>query len=168
MAELIWRPARPCDLETIASWVDSARALERWAGPGLTWPIKAAALFEQLGGNELPSFCLTQDDLPVAFGQLFVKGDKRLHLARIIVSPAHRGIGLGRQLCHRLLEEARSRHATHITLNVFADNQAALVLYRRLGFVPAGKPDARGVLPMRLPAFAGTADNTDNGPSDNG
>ncbi|MEC8916994.1 MAG: GNAT family N-acetyltransferase [Pseudomonadota bacterium] len=161
MADMHWRPALPTDLTPIAEWVESSKALERWAGPGLSWPTDGPTLWREIDGGGLPSFCLVAEREPVAFGQLVIKGERRYHLARIIVSPAHRRRGLGESLCRRLLAEARQRHAEHVTLNVFTDNQPAIDLYHRLGFVEQGAVDTRGIQPMQLRQFVTDVDNTD-------
>lgn len=162
MADVHWRPASPNDLALIADWIETAWALERWAGAGLSWPTDAPTLWQQLDANNHPSFCLDLCGQPIAFGQLFRKGERHLHLARIIVSPNHRRHGLGEKLCLQLIAEARRRRAERVTLNVFADNTAAIHLYRRLGFIDHGAVDTRGIQPMQLRQFATDVDNTDH------
>lgn len=159
MVEIRWRPALPADLAIIAGWVETPAALERWAGPGLTWPADGATLWQQFDAGHQASFCLDSELTPVAFGQLVTKGEHHAHLARIIVSPAHRRSGLGERLCRHLLDEASRRRAAIVTLNVFADNRPALDLYRRLGFDDVGGVDSRGIQPMQLRQFAADVDN---------
>jgi ribosomal protein S18 acetylase RimI-like enzyme len=48
--------------------------------------------------------------------------------------PAYRGRGLGGRLLQACLDKARARGLTRITLQVRADNERAIALYRRLGF----------------------------------
>ncbi|OLO03261.1 MULTISPECIES: GNAT family N-acetyltransferase [Salinicola] len=163
MADARWRPALPTDLTPIAGWIETPAALERWAGPGLSWPTDGNTLWREIDGpnpNSI-SFCLESESRPAAFGQLVIKGERHYHLARIIVSPAQRRRGLGEVLCRRLLAEARQRRAERITLNVFADNQPAIDLYRRLGFVNQGAIDTRGIQPMQLRQFAINGDSAD-------
>lgn len=160
MTEPRWRPALPADLAIIAGWVETPVALERWAGPGLAWPTDGVTLWQQFDADNQTSFCLDSVQGPVAFGQLVIKGERHAHLARIIVSPAHRRSGLGEKLCLQLIAEARRRYAERITLNVFADNRPALDLYRRLGFDDLGGIDSRGIQPMQLRQFAADVDNT--------
>jgi ribosomal-protein-alanine N-acetyltransferase len=50
------------------------------------------------------------------------------------VAPAAQGAGVGRQLLDALIDEARVRGATSLLLEVRADNEAAIALYRRRGF----------------------------------
>ncbi|WP_157956842.1 GNAT family N-acetyltransferase [Salinicola aestuarinus] len=162
MAELEWRAALPPDLATVSGWVESATALERWAGPGVDWPLEADRLWQAIGAGTLLSYCLKREGAPLAFGQLSPRAPHHYHLARLIVAPTERGQGLGRRLCEGLINEGRQRGAMRFTLNVFTDNAPAVALYRQLGFRRAGECDARGVVPMRLTLFAEPSDNPDN------
>lgn len=161
MPDSRWRPARPADVAAIVHWVETPKALERWAGPGLTWPTDGMTLWQEIDASENASFCLVANDAPIAFGQLVDKGERRAHLARIIVSPDHRRQGLGERLCQHLIAEAHRLGADTVTLNVFVDNLAAIDLYRRLGFVTHGPIDTRGIQPMQLRQFIHDVDNID-------
>jgi len=160
MADIRWRTARSSDVATIVHWVETPKALERWAGPGLTWPTDGPTLWQEIDASNNTSFSLVANDAPIAFGQLVDKGERRAHLARIIVSPAHRRQGLGERLCRNLISEAHQRGADKVTLNVFADNLAAIDLYRRLGFIEDGEIDTRDIQPMQLRQFVQNVDNT--------
>jgi ribosomal-protein-alanine N-acetyltransferase len=52
----------------------------------------------------------------------------------IAVIPDHRGTGLGRRLLHALLERANEGAVATVFLEVRADNQPAISLYRSEGF----------------------------------
>jgi ribosomal protein S18 acetylase RimI-like enzyme len=56
------------------------------------------------------------------------------HLTGLAVDPAFEGRGAGRALMEALIEQARARGGTRMTLRVFAPNERAQRLYRRLGF----------------------------------
>ena len=71
----------------------------------------------------------------VACGWLVVD---ELHITVLAVHPAGRRRGLGRQLLEALLAAAQARGAQHATLEVAADNQAALALYGACAFRTAG------------------------------
>jgi len=71
----------------------------------------------------------------VACGWLVVD---ELHITVLAVHPAGRRQGLGRQLLETLLAGAQARGALHATLEVAADNQAALALYGACAFQTAG------------------------------
>jgi [ribosomal protein S18]-alanine N-acetyltransferase len=53
--------------------------------------------------------------------------------------PAHRRQGIGRRLLSAAAVEARHRGAMRLVLEVAADNDAALALYRRAGFGKVGR-----------------------------
>ena len=61
-----------------------------------------------------------------------------LHLTNLAVDPEFRRAGVARGLVGALYEEARAVRAAVITLEVRRSNQAAIELYRRCGFEPAG------------------------------
>lgn len=62
-----------------------------------------------------------------------------LHLSRMGVLPAARGRGYGRAILNAFLEEGRMRGFSRFTLDVSADNAAALALYRSAGFREQGR-----------------------------
>lgn len=58
----------------------------------------------------------------------------------VMVDRAHRGRGLGRRLMEACIAWAEGEAGVEkLSLNVFADNDAAIALYRRLGFVEEGR-----------------------------
>jgi ribosomal protein S18 acetylase RimI-like enzyme len=74
------------------------------------------------------------DATPVAYGELWIDDDEReVELARIIVSPHHRGRGLGRFLTAALADLARSHHPD-VFLRVRPGNDRAVACYRAAGF----------------------------------
>ncbi|MDD2701000.1 MAG: GNAT family N-acetyltransferase [Sideroxydans sp.] len=65
------------------------------------------------------------------------EGGKVLLLEDVIVSRAQRGGGLGRKLIEHVLDWARARGMTRVTLLADRDNTPALDFYRKLGFEPS-------------------------------
>ncbi len=53
---------------------------------------------------------------------------------RLVVSPAHRGSGLGRELARRALVEAVTAGLTKLVVEIVAEQGAALSLFTELGF----------------------------------
>lgn len=54
----------------------------------------------------------------------------------VIVDPAHRGRGIGRALARRAVIEAVRLGLTKMVIEVVADQEAAIAMFRSLGFVP--------------------------------
>lgn len=69
-------------------------------------------------------------------GMLFVAGEG--HVTTIAVDPDRHGERIGTRLLLGLMRGAIERDTGAITLEVRAGNDAALALYRRFGFAPAG------------------------------
>jgi GNAT superfamily N-acetyltransferase len=63
-----------------------------------------------------------------------VEGGWVLLLEDVIVSRAHRGGGLGRQMVEHVLEWAKGQGVMRVTLLADRDNPHALDFYRKLGF----------------------------------
>lgn len=87
-------------------------------------------------------------------GMLVIGHDADIQTIAII--PESRGTGLGRRLLSELLSEARAKDAWQVFLEVRADNDAAVSLYRSYGFEELAvrkqyyQPDGVDALVMRL------------------
>jgi [ribosomal protein S18]-alanine N-acetyltransferase len=75
------------------------------------------------------------DLVAMASGWLVVD---ELHITAVAVAPERRQQGLGRLVLEALLNHGAALGAVHATLEVAADNAAALALYARQGFQTAG------------------------------
>jgi len=62
-----------------------------------------------------------------------------VHVVRLVVSPQHRRAGLGTRLFDGLRRWADAVGCPTVTLEVRADNAAALALYHRAGLVEVGR-----------------------------
>lgn len=69
------------------------------------------------------------------------------YLAELYVVPRLRGRGLGARLLRAVIDDARSRGATHLDLNTSEDDTAARALYERFGF---DCHEGRGAGPLAL------------------
>lgn len=131
-------PVQPPHYAAIGAWLDSASATQRWAGPGVAYPLAPEAFAQALQLSQRPGWVLLDArDQCVGFGQYWPTTAGTLHLGRIIVSPQARGRGLGRVLMQALMGQAlQSAGVEQLTLRVYRDNVAAVTLYRDLGFQP--------------------------------
>jgi Acetyltransferases len=130
------RPVQPSNYATVASWPESAEATQRWAGPGVPFPLSPERFAQVLELEVRPGWALLDEQgVCVGFGQYWMTGAGTAHLGRIIVSPLARGRGLGRLLVQSLSAQAmRESGIQRLTLRVYRDNTAAVALYRDLGF----------------------------------
>lgn len=60
------------------------------------------------------------------------------HIMNVAVHPAFRGRGIGQLLVERVMADCRDRGAAFVSLEVRVSNEAAIGLYRRLGFTGTG------------------------------
>jgi len=134
------RPAAPADATVVLSWTPQDEALRRWAGPSTRCPATAQSLWEDITNADATTFALVSPPGEmVGLGQVRFREQAYGHLACIIVSPRHRGRGLGRALCTALMREAVRLHPIKaFSLYVFPDNTNAIGLYRSLGYIEAG------------------------------
>lgn len=151
-ASISLRATRPADYGEIASWIPDADACIRWAGPRVTFPFSVDELPRLLDVPNGESWCLGDDGAaPRGFGQFWPYEPNAVHLGRIIVSPAVRGKGYGRELCRGLIAKAiQSTGASVVTLRVYRDNATAVALYRSLGFDPVESQSTPYALFMRM------------------
>ncbi|MFY0408222.1 ribosomal protein S18-alanine N-acetyltransferase [Solicola sp. PLA-1-18] len=88
------------------------------------------------------------------WADLMVVGDVA-EVMRLAVAPPGRGAGAGRALLRGLLDEARRRGCERVLLEVAADNEPALALYRSEGFAELSRrrayyADGRDALVLAL------------------
>lgn len=90
----------------------------------------------------------------------YLVGGRRYYLvANVAVNPAYRRRGIARQLTAKAIEHARQRSVERVWLHVRDDNEAAVHLYKSLGFTERarrstwfsnGQPARLGVSPAAL------------------
>ncbi|MFC6634009.1 GNAT family N-acetyltransferase [Microbulbifer taiwanensis] len=149
-------------LRTLMTWLPDLRQCRQWGGPTFRYPFTEQTFIEDCRWPDLPSCVLLDEDgESLAFGQYYERRD-RCHLGRLIVSPGHRGAGLGRTLVTELSKRGcRELNARECSLFVLKDNTRARKLYEKLGFAYSDYPDSPGWLEgcdyMIAPAEALTA-----------
>lgn len=98
----------------------------------------------------------TPENIDAYAGLLAPRGAKEADIQTIAVAEHARRSGLGRTLILTLVNEARTRGATEVFLEVRADNPGAQALYRSLGFEEIAvrekyyQPDGVDAIVMRL------------------
>ena len=132
---LTFRSATFADLGSVLSWLPDAQSFLMWAGPKVRYSTDVAAVWSDIHASADNTFGVyIKKGGIVGFGQLFLQGRDCVHFARLIVDPVNRRRGVGRFLCRRLMQAAERHAAREFTLNVYAQNKAAVSLYRSLGF----------------------------------
>ena len=116
--------------------VDAVRALDVLVQPA---PWSEEFLRDQMANSMTRTLLVAEgvNGVPVGHAALMVVADEG-HVTSIAVDPAHQRHGIGSCLLAALCSDARARGLTAMTLEVRVDNAAAIALYRRFGFAPAG------------------------------
>ena len=134
-------------------------------GHGLMEPPDEAQLADPEGHFVTPGgriYVALDGDQVVGTCAIVPHAPGELELAKLSVAAEYRGRGIARRLVERCLEHARAANATRVMLVSSSRLQAAVRLYRSLGFrhqpVPAGTPyqvaDVSMVLELDAPAPA--------------
>jgi ribosomal-protein-alanine N-acetyltransferase len=96
------------------------------------WP--GNAFYQELHDNKLAHYFVGKmDDRIVAYGGIWVILEDS-HITTIAVHPRYRGRKYGEVMLLRLLDEAITRGASWMTLEVRESNAVAQNLYRKYGF----------------------------------
>ena len=120
-------PAHPSDLDALCRLEQDCFDGDRFSRRQLAHLLK--------GANAVTLLAVAGDGALLGYGTLLLRRNSRqARLYSFCVRPSARGDGLGRRLLDALEAEARHRELAAITLEVRADNRAALGLYRRAGF----------------------------------
>jgi len=139
-------------LVELMQWFPDQQSCAIWAGPDFRYPFTQETFREDMR-LQLPTYSLISDDGELlGSGQYYLRVG-RCHLARLAISPRHRGRALGavliRELCQRGCAEL---NVDHCSLFVLTSNTPAMRLYTRLGFkealYPGEMPDIEGCIYM--------------------
>lgn len=101
-----------------------------------------SAILKRLRAKWQVMYLAFDHGLMIGSGQVTVQGRRRMHVGNFGISllKTYRHDGLGEQLSRLIIAEAKEvLHVTLITLDVFANNETALNLYRKLGFIDYGR-----------------------------
>lgn len=128
-------------ISALMSWFPDAASVAVWS-PSNHFPFERERFIHESKLAELASFMLVDArNTPLAFGQYY----NRLqccHLGRIVVDPARRGQGLGRELILKLLAKGtRELGLQRCSLFVLESNTDARKLYSRIGFLETPYPE---------------------------
>ena len=116
---------------------DQAAGLAAMHAEAFDRPWDAAAIADLLAAPGV--FALMDADAnPGGFIMIRVVADEA-EVLTLVVSPAARRRGLGRQLADAAAAMAEARGAVSLFLEVAADNAAAVALYAGAGFAPVGR-----------------------------
>jgi ribosomal protein S18 acetylase RimI-like enzyme len=116
-----------------------------------------SSLYRQSAGKLL--YLVADTEYGVIAGGKLVSYDSYLEIADLMVSPFWRGQGLGTALITLMLNIAADVNIGDIEIGVLQQNERALALYQRLGFVHdreltmPGKPPAYILVYGRQPVY---------------
>ena len=102
--DYVLKSAQKEHFNTVLTWIQNADQLKLWGGAALSYPPCVETTWAEIGAQAGNSFVLSSSDGGVVgFAQALVR-TPNIHLARIIVSPAGRGKGVGKILCEQLIQ----------------------------------------------------------------
>ena len=135
------RAAVEADIDALMQWFPQYEDVNIWGGPSFRFPFSRESFFEDINWGRVASFGLFDAaDAMGGFGQLYDR-DERIHLARLVVDPKRRGLGLGRRLIEALMAAGRELYPRNeYSLFVYRANEPACRCYRALGFEIADYP----------------------------
>ena len=135
-------PAADADITEIMAWFPDAASVDIWSGPDFRFPFSTATFREDLRLDKMTSWALRDPDkVLAAFGQTYERTG-RGHLARLVVNPAVRGRGAGKQLIQSIISALEASHGyDEYSLFVYRHNEPAYRCYRSLGFGVVDYPE---------------------------
>jgi ribosomal protein S18 acetylase RimI-like enzyme len=142
----IGRSALEITIEPFNYERDRSLALEAervaWIDAGYGVPVeekvkkRVRAMIDQAKAGDYWIFTAVLGDVPVALLCIdkFKTTPETLYIDNLYVAPGQRSMGIGKRLMEAAVALARQRHSGAVELTVTSANEAALHLYRQLGF----------------------------------
>lgn len=124
---IVMRKATEADLELVMQ-------IERASFGSTAWPEESMRL--ELSPNPDRHYLIAFDDQDaVAYCGLNVVPNAHSDIMTIAVMPSHRGKGLAKLLLQKMIDTAKALGAGEMFLEVRVDNDVAIGLYKKFGFV---------------------------------
>ncbi len=108
-------------------------------------------IFQDCLRASYPAWVLHREGTMIGYGMLSMAADEA-HVLNVCAAPEEQGRGHGRRLLRTLLQQARTRGAQRVFLEVRPSNTGAIALYHAEGFNEIGRR------PRYYPAKAGRED----------
>jgi [ribosomal protein S18]-alanine N-acetyltransferase len=130
-------PFDAADAGIVSSWAASVEEVAAWCSYASA-PVPAEVVAGWGREDDVEAFAVrARDGALVAYGELWIDHDEReVELARLIVDPARRNLGVGRFLAASLAELARCTYP-QVFLRVRPENSGAVRSYTAAGFTSA-------------------------------
>ncbi len=150
--DLILRPFVESDDAEVTSWFADAGELRFFAGPRLRWPLDEGQWRSIRLDPSVTAWTgvIGDDPTPIAHAEMVTESPMRVRLARLAVSPALRGRGIGRAMMPVLLTKCLEAGFKLVSLAIHPDNSTAILAYRTFGFESSGEVDSSGRLRLEL------------------
>ncbi|AKI97706.1 GNAT family N-acetyltransferase [Kosmotoga pacifica] len=136
---------RPMELEDFAAWAEIRNLpLASSFTLGIPYISKEEAkkrVEAAVSDRSVVNIVAEVDDKVVGFAGIHFKRGRRRHTAEIgmMVHDGYQGKGIGTELMKRLIDLADNWYNIHrIQLEVYVDNERAIRLYKKFGFVIEG------------------------------
>ena len=136
------RPFKPSDSEVICKWFGDEKAFRKWCIDKFDFPLTARQICDRNDEfqkcNDAWYMTAVDESGEVCGSFIFRKADfinNSIHMGFIVISPEHRGRGLGSQMMKTALTYAdKILGMKRVTLGVFENNPAAVNCYKSAGF----------------------------------
>jgi [ribosomal protein S18]-alanine N-acetyltransferase len=124
------RPMTEADLDAVLVLEEDLFAPDTWT---------ASMYRDELRRRDTRHYLVAENGAGVVGWAGLIAYDDEAHVSTIGVARDRQGEGLGAKLLDALLAEADRRRAPVVLLEVRADNERAIGLYRRRGFAEIGR-----------------------------
>ena len=137
------RATTSADLELILKWVPSETAMMLWSGPTFNWPLTRhqLELYLHNGQRQYWTGLHPASGKPVGHASLLIDNQMlTMRLGFLLLDPAVRGRGLGRELIKTAVRTGfDTTDLSTMTLGVYGHNTSARHVYESIGFRETGR-----------------------------